>query len=136
MESQKIGWISDLFSIDGQEIDTQRLADRVAQLFDAAETILWPIIGKRGTTMLQSENLKTVAAIYPWLSVPNTHSLKPAEFLRSLLLDQTPELAAACAEAVLQNFCKILVDLIGFSVTDALLRPVLVRSHAEFAQGI
>lgn len=137
METQKIGWISGLLRVDGQEIDTaERLANRVTHLLEASETTLATIIGKRGTTMLQSENLKAVAAIYPWLSVPDTLNLKPMEFLRSVLLEQTPERAAASAEAVLQNFYKLLVDLIGLSVTDALLRPMWERSHAKLAQGI
>jgi hypothetical protein len=137
MEAPKIAWISGLLRADVREVDPEHvLVDRVIHLLDASEATLWPIIGRRGTTMLQAENLKALAGQYPWLSVPNTHNLTPTQFLRAVLLDQTPAGAAACAEAVLQNFYKLLVDLVGLSVTDALLRPIWERTHASFAQGI
>ena len=90
------------------------------------DAALAPIIGKGGVAALYKRTVHLVGRTYPWLGLregPST-SIDTGD-LTIALSQQTAADAAAGGSAVLQTFCDLLISLVGASLTERLLRPVL-----------
>ena len=107
-----------------QGADTRLVADSALSTWQQIEDALSPIVGQHGVAALLKRSLQLTAATHPWLP----HSAAAGEHLKALhatLLQQSTSDARAAQAALLQNFHDVLSRLIGASLTDRLLQPVL-----------
>jgi hypothetical protein len=74
-------------------------------------------------------SLQLTSATYTWLPGSAAGS-EPLAALHVALLQQTPADALAAQAVLLQTFVDVLGKLIGTSLTDRLLRPVLEPSSS------
>ena len=82
------------------------------------------MIGLRGSTALYERSLHLAQSDFLWLGAAHPGAAQPGRFeaLRSVLILQTPEQAAAAQDFLLQTFINLLTDLIGASLTRRLLQ--------------
>lgn len=96
---------------------------------------LSPIIGQRGMTALFRRSLYLTHDRHSWLTpVCDTAAGQDVlDSLRSTLLLQAEAEAEAAHCALLGNFQDLLATLIGASLTDRLMRPVLDNTSSGSA---
>jgi len=128
MENQPISWVINLFSEPvkrGQ--DATRTADAIVAAWEGIDSVMRVIIGKRGFNVLFLKSIEVTKPSYPWLAELSQDGQSDFDLkaLRALLLKQDTIGFAAANDALLLNFLTMLVDLIGLSLTERLLRPAL-----------
>lgn len=104
--------------------DAGQIADAAVAIWTAIDKALSPVIGLRGSAALFERSLHLAQADYPWLGAADEHAAGARQFgaLRSLLVQQTPDQAAAAHDFLLHTFVNLLTDLIGASLTRRLLQ--------------
>jgi len=92
----------------------------------AISDTLSPIIGKRGMTALFERALHLSAAHHPWLEDARESSTDTPAFsaLATLLLNQPESEAIASMTTLFESFDRLLIGLIGESLTERLLQPI------------
>jgi hypothetical protein len=123
------------FPAEGTE--TGRIADAAVATWLGVAAALSPIIGERGFAAMYKRCLHLMRVDYPWLTA--VHEAAPAAYdftaLQTALALQTDSTAAAANGALLRCFYDLLITLIGESLTQRLLDPVLVDpSSGDAAQ--
>jgi hypothetical protein len=115
--------IADLAAINA---DAERIAEVAATTWREIYAVLSPVIGPGGVTALYERSLHVTRATYPFVAAVREDTLHPGEFaaLQMVLSQQTSTQVAAANGALLQTFCDHLANLIGFSLTERLLRSV------------
>jgi hypothetical protein len=100
--------------------DAGQIAEASVAIWGAIDRALSPVIGQRGSIALYRRTLHLVRSDYLWLATAYEAAADRGEFeaLRSALMQQTPEHAAAAHDSMLQTF----LDLIGESLTHRLLQ--------------
>jgi len=85
---------------------------------------LSPVIGLRGSTALYERSLHLAQVDFLWLGAASPSAAETGRFeaLRFVLVQQTPEQAAAAQDFLLHTFVNLLTDLIGPSLTRRLLQ--------------
>ena len=88
---------------------------------------LSPIIGRRGVAGLYKRSLSLTRRAHPPLTEVFEGLLTPGDYtaLQHTLAQQSGPVALAASVALLQTFNDLLIKLIGLSLTDRLLRPLL-----------
>ena len=107
--------------------DTVSLITKVVSVWRDIDTALAPIIGHRGVAALFGRSLHLTRADYPWLTAQNANTPDRIDFalLQSALSEQTSTDVVALNDALLRKFAELLSNLIGVSLTELLLRPVV-----------
>jgi hypothetical protein len=107
--------------------DTVSLITKVVSVWRDIDTALAPIIGHRGVAALFGRSLHLTRADYPWLAAQNENTLDRIDFasLQSTLSERTSTDVVAFNDALLRKFVELLSNLIGVSLTECLLRPVV-----------
>ena len=127
MENQPISWAINRYSQDvkrGQEATC--IADTIVAAWEGIGSIMQLIIGKSGFNKLFLRSIEFTGMSYPWLAVwQKAQSEVDLKALHALLLRQDTTDFAAASDALLLNFLNMLVNMIGLSLTERLLRPVL-----------
>lgn len=128
MENQRIGWAITAFT-DQVKLgkDVQDVADTITLVWKGIDLALRSIIGKRGVDALFRRCVEVTALSYPWLAAVSNdvQSAMDLDALRDVLLMQEKTHFAAASDAMLAQFHTMLSELIGLSLTERLLRPVL-----------
>ena len=103
------------------------LIDKVVSVWRDIDTALAPIIGHRGVAALFGRSLHLTRAVYPWLTAPHENTPDRIDFasLQSTLSEQTSDDVVALNDTLLRKFAELLSNLIGVSLTERLLRPVV-----------
>ncbi len=103
-------------------------------LWDLLAAELVAIIGRIGFDTLYARSIHMVRGQYPWLAEGGD----PDRFkLRASLAERTPALAGAASSALLATFTDTLTQLIGESLTTAILRSAWGQNIADnAAKGI
>ncbi len=128
MESEEVNWaktaFSDHFKRHG---DHEKTVDLVVLSWTKIDKVMRSIIGKGGIDALYHASIETTARDHPWLCAASTSLQSPIDLdrLRRVLLAQPPHDFDIACDGLLQHFHRLLVDLIGPSLTDRLLRPAL-----------
>ena len=128
MDDQKTGWVTNPFANQVKlGFDAQNIADTVIAAWEGINAALQLIIGNHGVNALFHRTIEITAFSYPWLAetsdgMPSVMDLK---CLRRVLLTQDTIHFAAASDSMLQQFHDVLTELIGLSLTERLLRPVL-----------
>jgi hypothetical protein len=123
MQSEARNVLASLVRLAADGAHPARIADAAVAAWRDIEGALSPIIGPRGVAALYERSLYLTRADYPWLAAVYDDALKPDGFaaLHKALLQQTSLDAAAANDVLLRNFCSILTNLIGASLTERLL---------------
>lgn len=110
-----------------------QIACSVALACRAMEVCLVPIIGKRGMDALFHRSLHLTGRSHVWLA--ETLSRSPAamdvEALKAVLAVQTSAEASAGGQLLLKTLTDLLVNLIGPSLTERLLRSISTTAQKD-----
>ncbi len=100
------------------------IASACAAICAEVDAALKPIIGSLGASALFRRSLHLANASHPWLvAAPSSDPFTfDAALLRDALAQRRSDEAAAAANCFLQTLHKLLVSLIGASLTERLLR--------------
>lgn len=128
MENQKAGWAANAFT---DHVKHGRNADHTLNVivlaWTAVERAMRPVIGKGGVDALFHRCIDETSLSHPWVraAVDHAHPAMDIDMLRSVLSELEPIHFAAASDALLMHFHHLLANLIGLSLTERLLRPVL-----------
>lgn len=109
--------------------------DAAVAAWQTLHASLSPIIGQRGMAALVRRSLYLTRDAHPWLA-PVCETAAGQDVLaalRSAFLLQAEAEATAAHGALLENFRDLLATLIGASLTDRLLRPILDNTSSGSA---
>jgi len=87
---------------------------------------LVPVIGQRGMSALYARAVHLAAVQHPWLAQAVGADDVAADFspLAKAAAEQPPDAAIAAITALFETFDRLLVTLIGASLTQRLLQPI------------
>ena len=128
MENQKIVWVSNAFADHASlSKNPEHIIELVIACWKEIYRVLRPIIGKGGIDALFHRSIEITAQDYPWLAVASTdpQSAMDIDVLHQVLLKEDGSHFAGASDTLLLCFYSLLTNLIGLSLTDRLLRPVL-----------
>jgi len=114
-----------------QGADGAQIADIIISILQEIDTVLYPIIGKRGVAALYKRSLYLTGPSHPWLAgnhegIPMTMDLQD---LKSIFGRQDSAAIVATGGAVLlQTFYELLISLVGPSLTERIFRSVWANS--------
>lgn len=117
----------------GTVATASQVADATVAAWTAVCAALAPIVGQRGVAALYKRSLHLNRKDHAWLEAATRGSDLSVDtaLLRSALITQNADDAAAAAAAVLQTFYELLAMLVGPALTERLLRSV----WANFSSG-
>ena len=119
----------------GESVDPARIADVLVSILREVEAALAPVLGTRGIELLfrrslhLSATLQPLSNLQPLIATPLDEALgmpTPLDFdpLRVMLAQHTGADAITHGTALLQTLYDQLVELVGLSLTERLLRSV------------
>jgi hypothetical protein len=120
--AQHIDKTSDIYAVTETIVN---LYHRMAQRLD-------PIIGMHGTEVILNRSLQITNKEYPWVVMPRNQSKSSDQinyFLKAFETENS-NMAAKASYKLLLTFSQLLAGLIGESLTNRLLNPVLVPETA------
>jgi hypothetical protein len=115
-----------LAQLTSQGTNAAHTADMAVAIWSAMEEALSPIIGQRGFAALYKRSLQLARVQHVCLGSVQDGVSQTADFstLKIALAEQTGPDAMAASTALTMAFHDLLVNLIGQSLTDRLLRSV------------
>ena len=116
--------------------DASSIAALAVFIWRDLDSALAPIIGTRGVAALFHRTLHLIRHDHAWLTAAPVSMADPVDFtaLQSTLSQQTTANIVAANGALLRKFLELLGNLIGESLTERLLRPV-VDTHTTDASA-
>lgn len=107
--------------------DAGAVAEATLGTWQEVTARLAPVIGARGVDVLFGRALHLTSSDYPWLAFAWDHGDHATRLalLKSRLVGREAAVAAAASHALFATFTELLTALIGASLTDSLLGPVL-----------
>lgn len=104
----------------------EAIAACTVELWTAAAQALVPIIGQRGMAALYERSVHLAAAQHRWLDQALGVDGGPPDFspLATAASEQSPDDAIAAITTLFATFDRLLVTLIGASLTKRLLQPI------------
>jgi hypothetical protein len=114
--------------------DAGSVATLVVSIWRDIDAVLAPIIGNRGVAALFNRTLHLIRHEHAWLTAAHVSMADCVDFetLHSTLSQRTSADIVIANGALLQNFLELLGSLIGTSLSERLLRPV-VDTHTTDA---
>ena len=128
---------SGLSKCAGDGWDPVSITSKAISLWRDIDASLAPIIGHRGVAALFGRSLHLTRSDHPWLAASHESAAQQIDFaaLQSTLSQQTSANVITFNGALLQKFVDLLTNLIGGSLTERLLRPVLdIHATGDAAQ--
>lgn len=117
------------------EIDTNAtdLAAESVARWRQIDVALTPIIGRRGIVAIYKKALNLTHADFPWLATVSEDDTSFDNFasLQAALAQQTSAVIMAANLALHRSFNKLLVSLIGESLSERLLQSIDSCFHRE-----
>ena len=107
--------------------DAGSIASSVVSTWRDIDAALVPIIGNRGVAALFHRTLHLIRHDHAWLAAAHVSMADSMDFkaLHSTLSQRTGADIVTANGALLQNFLELLGSLIGESLSERLLRPVV-----------
>lgn len=107
--------------------DSSMIARSALATWIQIDDALSPIIGRQGVAGLYKRSLSLTRGADPALTAVFAGRLAPDDYstLQQALAQQSAPVAIAASVALLQTFHDLLTKLIGLSLTERLLRPLL-----------
>ena len=114
----------------------KQVADEAVLKWRELDSLLSPIIGKRGMAALYKRALYLIRADYPWLASAHAGEHSFGEFisLQTALMKQTDAVALAAGLALYESFYLLLFSFIGPTLTERLLRSFHNPPSDSYAQ--
>ena len=114
-------------NIESVPTDPSIVAQSALATWSRIDEALSPIIGIRGVAGLYKRSLSLTRGAHPALTAVFEGVIAPGDYstLQQALAQQSGPVAIAASGALLQTFNDLLTKLIGLSLTERLLRPVL-----------
>ena len=117
----------------GQSVDPARIADVLVSILREVEAALAPVIGLRGVALLYRRTLYLSPNFQPLLAVTldKAQGLPTSldfNALRAMLAQHSGADAITDGTALLQTLYDLLIELVGLSLTERLLRSVGANS--------
>lgn len=111
----------------GKHPNASVVAEATLNIWQQMATRLTPVIGKRGVEVLFSRSLHLTSNTFPWLAIAGNHGDNAALIanLKAHLANNGTNDAIEASSALLVTFTELLSTLIGASLTERFLRPVL-----------
>jgi hypothetical protein len=109
----------------GSTPDANAIAAATVAIWPQISARLAPVIGARGVDVLLDRSLHLTSVSFPWLTSDADGRTPALEGIKTCLGRQEAAAAAAASCKLLAVFCELLATLIGDSLTDRLLGPVL-----------
>ncbi len=111
--------------------DTVAIAGKVVAIWRDIDTSLSPIIGHRGVAALLSRSIHLTRDTYLWLGTVQEAIAETIDFtaLQLKLSQQSVENIVTVNGALLEKFVGLLTNLIGVSLTERLIQPI-VDNHS------
>lgn len=108
----------------GAGANAAEVADTLVALLQDVDAALALVIGQPSVTLIYQRSLVLNAPAHPWMT--GAHEQADIDFgaLRSVFAQQSSGDAAIGGSAFLQTFYGLLVDMVGVSLTERLLRPI------------
>lgn len=135
MKNQQIAWLNVAFADHARVSNRpEPILELIRRAWQGIDQAMRPIIGRGGIEALFHRALEMTVEAHPWLadgltSKPNKVNLEVSfpdlDPLIQLLAKQEASHFAAASDTLLVNFYNLLTNLIGLSLTDRLLRPML-----------
>ena len=128
MENRKIAWVSDTFADHASlSMNPEHILDLIIVCWKEIDRILRTIIGKGGVDALFHRSIEITAQDYPWVAAASTDAQPTMniDLLHHVLSKENASHFAGASDTLLLQFYYLLTNLIGLSLTDRLLRPVL-----------
>ncbi|HEY0288508.1 MAG TPA: hypothetical protein VGC62_16115 [Pseudomonas sp.] len=106
--------------------DIAKIAGAIVSILQDIDAALTPIIGQQGVAALYRRSLQLCASTYPRLAgtYDSVQSTMDLTALTSVLVEQSEADALFFGEVLLTTLYKLLITLIGSSLTTRLLRDV------------
>ena len=103
------------------------IAAAIFSMLEAITDVLAPVIGRGGVDALFKRSLHLAGRSHPWLAQAGKGVLTALELagLKTVFAEQSSADAAAGGGLLLQTFHDLLSRLIGSSLTERLLGPIL-----------
>lgn len=107
--------------------DAVAIASKVVAIWRDIDTALSPIIGHRGVAALLNRSIHLTRDTYSWLSSVQEDLAETIDFaaVQLKLSQQTVENIVAVNGALLEKFVGLLTNLIGVSLTERLIQPIV-----------
>jgi len=128
MENRTIAWVSNTFADHASlSKNPEHILDLVIASWKEIDRVLRPIIGKGGIDAVFHRSIEITAQAYPWLAAASTDAQPTMDIdvLHQVLSKENTSHFAGASDTLLSYFHYLLTNLIGLSLTDRLLRPVL-----------
>jgi hypothetical protein len=107
----------------------ERTGGTLASVWLDINRTLDPVLGRRGMAALYDRSVQIAQLEHAW--VAGIHERLPSETeldsLARVFDARDPGEAARGGAALLRSFCRLLASLVGASLTERLLRPVLIN---------
>jgi len=116
----------------GDNATAAQVAAAMVAIWQEIDEALAPILGQGGVAALHNRAFYATGKAHPWLAAGREDLSTGMDLvtLKSILAQQSSAAAAAAGSDFLQTFEKLLTSLIGLALTEALLRPVWVKTSS------
>ena len=117
--------------------DSNAIAAATVETWRQIAAQLGPVIGARGVEVLFDRALHRIGAPFPWLATTENpgDSGSMLQNLKAQLASQPTAVATRVSSELFTSFTELLENLIGKSLTERLIAPVLALPSPTSAQG-
>jgi hypothetical protein len=108
----------------------EEIARLLTARFRMISQALGPVIGNGGVTALFERSFYVAGGAHPWVSDFRDHAEHAGDFasIEALFAARTAREATQAGVLIVDQFCDLLGEMVGYSLSERLLRPVLMRS--------
>jgi hypothetical protein len=131
--SEDRGFIEILASQVAEAENSEQIVSLLILRFRMISDALGPVIGHGGVTALFERSLYIVGDRYAWIQDLRIHANTGKAFssIAPVFALRTMQEAADAAVLIVSEFCDLLAGMVGYSLSERLLRPVLGRSMSD-----
>ncbi len=110
----------------GEGADAVEVADALVSILQDVDLALTPTLGRASVELIYQRCFLGSVRAHPWMvdALEGACSDMDLVALKSAFVQQRSADAIECGSAFLQSFYDLLVDCVGDSLTEGLLRPV------------
>lgn len=137
-DSKRLSLSLSLAQLAAKGADATRLASAIVSTWIHIESVLMPVVGKRGFAALYARSLHMACAGHDWLTPADEaadDTVMNLTLLKTALLQQDSASAATGGGAHLQAFYELLGSLIGPSLTERMLDSIWEQSLTTRPSG-
>lgn len=119
--------------------DAAHIAEAMVAIWQDIDVALRPMLGQQGVVALYKRSIYLTGKSHPWLTELHDRAAAAMNLdeLREAVAHKDNAVALEGSDAMLQTFHELLASLLGSSLTERLLRPVVQNTlSGPSAKGI